>query len=267
MSPLPQGRFYGRAEHMTMGGQQGGAKDPSSTVSPHGRWYLPSPHSMPPSNCLDFNSYDGDYGTGNGIYKPFPHHLQTPGNPTLGYYPESPFSPGGMSVPVSGAWSASGRPSPPYLSHPRPSKPGPPGPLGWFRSVPASSSTSPAGVNSRLPLPPPPAPSVLSTPPLESLRLALPQDKPKEGCGGGGGAAGNGGGGSVGTAEDGWLEAPSVKSVDSADSGLYEGGESKKRRVSPYASSTENSPPNRGAELCEKDSGSSDVGYYSFFSH
>ena len=92
-------------------------------------------------------------------------------------------------------------------------------------------------------------------PALDALRLALPQDKPKEGCGS-----------SNGTREDGWLEAPSVKSVDSADSGLYEGGESKKRRVSPYASSTENSPPNRGAELCEKDSGS-DAGYYSFFGH
>ncbi|XP_041938561.1 LOW QUALITY PROTEIN: T-box transcription factor TBX21 [Alosa sapidissima] len=260
MSPLPQGRFYSRAD-MSMAGQQG-PKDPSSTVSPHGRWYLPSPHPMPPSNCLDFNSYDGDYATGNGLYKPYPHHLQTPGNPTLGYYPESPFSTGGMSVPVSGAWSASSRPSPPYLSHPRPSKPGPPGgPLSWFRSVPTSSSTSPAGANARPPPPPPlapPPPSVLSTPPLDSLRLALPQDKPKDGCGGGVVPGG--------TAEDGWLEAPSVKSVDSADSGLYEGGESKKRRVSPYASSTENSPPNRNSELCEKDSGS-DVGYYSFFGH
>ncbi|KAJ8365090.1 hypothetical protein SKAU_G00139210 [Synaphobranchus kaupii] len=34
--------------------------------------------------------------------------------------------------------------------------------------------------------------------------------------------------------EDPWLEPPSVKSVDSADSGLYESAESKRRRVSPY---------------------------------
>ncbi|KAL2078126.1 hypothetical protein ACEWY4_025811 [Coilia grayii] len=269
MSSLPQGRFYGR-DHMSMGGhhhQQGPPKDPSS-LSPHGRWYLPSPHSMPPSNCLDFNSYDGDY-SGNGLYKTY-HHLQAPGNHALGYYPESPFSPGGMSVPSSGAaaaaaaWSSSGRPSPPYLSHPRPSKPPP---LSWFRSVPpASSAASPLGpgANARPPqqeqqqLPPLQHPPVLPTPPLDPLRQVLPLEKPKERCGtGGGGGAG----------EDGWLEAPSVKSVDSADSGLYEGGESKKRRVSPYASSTENSPPNRGgAELCEKDSGS-EAGYYSFFGH
>ena len=64
-----------------------------------------------------------------------------------------------------------------------------------------------------------------------------------------------------------WSEPPSVKSVDAADSGLFEGGaESKKRRVSPYASSTENSPPARSVEVCEKDS-SSDAGYYGFYAH
>lgn len=61
------------------------------------------------------------------------------------------------------------------------------------------------------------------------------------------------------------METPSVKSVDSVDSGLFEGAESKKRRVSPYASSTENSPPIR-SEACEKDN-SSDAGYYGFYSH
>lgn len=62
------------------------------------------------------------------------------------------------------------------------------------------------------------------------------------------------------------METPSVKSVDSVDSGLFEGAESKKRRVSPYASSTENSPPIRSSEACEKDN-SSDAGYYGFYSH
>ncbi|MBN3312914.1 EOMES protein, partial [Atractosteus spatula] len=78
--------------------------------------------------------------------------------------------------------------------------------------------------------------------------LPPPPDKPKE----------------AGPGEDSWLEPPSVKSVDSADSGLYEGAETKKRRVSPYASSTESSPPTRGGEACEKDS-SSDAGYYGFY--
>ncbi|XP_028675331.1 T-box transcription factor TBX21 [Erpetoichthys calabaricus] len=84
--------------------------------------------------------------------------------------------------------------------------------------------------------------------PEQNLHI-LPQDKSKEGISGG---------------DDPWLEPPSVKSVDSVDSGLFEGGESKKRRVSPYASSTESSPPNRSGDNCEKDSGS-DAGYYGFY--
>lgn len=68
--------------------------------------------------------------------------------------------------------------------------------------------------------------------------------------------------------EDPWLEPPSVKSADSVDSGLFEGGvgDSKKRRVSPYTSSTENSPPPRSAEVCDKDS-NSDADYYSYYTH
>uniref|UniRef100_A0AAY4CYQ0 T-box domain-containing protein n=1 Tax=Denticeps clupeoides TaxID=299321 RepID=A0AAY4CYQ0_9TELE len=202
MGPLPQGRFSI---------PQQGPKEPAG--SPHGRWYLPGAHAMPPTNRLDFGCYDGDYSP-NGLFKPYP--LQTPGNPALGYYQESPFSPAGVSGGAPGPWGA-GRPSPPYLNHPHPSKPTPG--LGWFRSMPSG----------------PPA-----------------ADKCKDA-----GLAG----------DDPWLEAPSVRSVDSADSGLYDGGtESKKRRVSPYASSTENSPANRGTEPCEKD-GAGDAGYYGFYAH
>ncbi|XP_005990126.1 T-box transcription factor TBX21 [Latimeria chalumnae] len=55
----------------------------------------------------------------------------------------------------------------------------------------------------------------------------------------------------------------SWKSVDSSDSGLYE-VECKRRKLSPYTSSSESSPPNRNGEQCEKDSGS-EAGYYSFY--
>ncbi|XP_035259666.1 T-box transcription factor TBX21 isoform X2 [Anguilla anguilla] len=227
VSPLPQSRFYSR-ERMGMSQQ---AKDPGG--SPHGRWYL-SGQQGPPSSRLDFNSYDSDFSS-NGFYKPFP--LQTSTHHPLGYYQDHHFPPGNVSAAAAaspGAWS-SGRPSPQYLSHPHPTKAGPS--LSWFRPVPPSSSSS------------------SSDPRLHPLALLDPlgpppplQDKPKE------------------SGEDPWLEPPSVKSVDSADSGLYDGAESKRRRVSPYASSTENSPPNRGTEACEKDS-SSDAGYYGFYTN
>ncbi|XP_030631348.1 T-box transcription factor TBX21 [Chanos chanos] len=226
VSPLSQSRFYSR-EPVTMAQQ--GPKDPAA--SPHSRWYLPSQQGVP-TNRLEFNSYDGDYPT-NSFYKPFP--LQTSAHHPLGYYPDSPFSTGGVSAASPGPW-ATGRPSPQYLNHPHPSKPTPS--LSWYRPMSSSSSSSPTAANSRL------------HPPglLDPLRLPLLPDKPKE------------------PGEDPWMEAPSVKSVDSADSGLFEGGESKKRRVSPYTSSTENSPPNRSTEAWEKDS-SSDAGYYGFYTH
>ncbi|XP_056153280.1 T-box transcription factor TBX21 [Lampris incognitus] len=241
MSPLPQSRLYSR-EHISMSQQP---KEPSSSPGPHGRWYLPPQQSMAPSR-LDFtSSYEGDFSS-NGFYKPFPlqtsahHHHHHP----LGYYPDHPFASSGVSV--SGAssvgWSTS-RPSPPYLSHP--SKPSPS--LGWFRPMSSSSSSSSSSSTS------PGHPRLQPASLLEPLRPALLQDKPKEA-------------GVVVMGEDPWLEPPSVKSVDSTDSGLFEGGvgESKKRRVSPYTSSTENSPPARGGEVCEKDS-SSDAGYYGFY--
>uniref|UniRef100_A0A8C7UNH4 T-box transcription factor 21 n=1 Tax=Oncorhynchus mykiss TaxID=8022 RepID=A0A8C7UNH4_ONCMY len=228
MNPLPQNRFYSR-EHMAAMGHQ--TKDPSA--SPHSRWYR-SPQQSVTSNRLDFNSYEGDFSS-NSFYKPFP--LQTSAHHTLSYYEDSPFATASVSVSgaSSAAWST-GRPSPQYLNHHCSSKVGPS--LGWFRPV---SSTSPGHPR----LHPPSLLEPLRPPP--SL-----QDKPKEA-------------GVVG--EDLWLEPPSVKSVDSADSGLFEGGaEGKKRRVSPYASSTENSPPTRSVEVCEKDC-SSDAGYYGFYTH
>ncbi|KAM4623694.1 T-box transcription factor TBX21 [Polymixia lowei] len=239
MSPLPQSRFYRAPEPISMGQQP---KDPSSSPGHHSHWYLSPQQNMAPGR-LDFSSsYEGDF-SGNGFYKPFP--LQTSAHHhALSYYPDHPFS--STSVSVSGASSASwsrSRPSPQYLSHP--SKPGPG--LGWFRPVSSSSSSSSSSMSPGNPRLHPPSL-------LEPLRPALLQDKPKET----GGAA----------AEDPWLEPPSVKSVDSADSGLFEGGvgESKKRRVSPCTSSTENSPPTRSGEVCEKDS-SSDAGYYGFYTH
>ncbi|XP_039372212.1 T-box transcription factor TBX21 [Mauremys reevesii] len=62
---------------------------------------------------------------------------------------------------------------------------------------------------------------------------------------------------------EGWAEPASVKSVDSSDSGLFE-AECKRRRVSPYASSAESSPPARNGDLYDKDGGA-DPGYYGFY--
>ncbi|XP_060795879.1 T-box transcription factor TBX21 [Neoarius graeffei] len=228
ISPLQHSRFYS-CEPVSMA--QGCPKDPNG--SHHGRWYLPGQQGTP-SNLLDFSSYEGDY-TANSLYKPFP--LQTSPHHPLSYYPENPFTSGPISSASPATWSTA-RPSPQYLSHPHPGKAT--SSLSWFcpMSSPAMSSSPPA-VNSRLH----PSPSL-----LESLRLPVPQDKSKE------------------VVEDTWMETPSVKSVDSVDSGLFEGAESKKRRVSPYASSTENSPPIRSSEACEKDN-NSDAGYYGFYSH
>ncbi|XP_029103106.1 T-box transcription factor TBX21 [Scleropages formosus] len=226
VSSLPQGRFYGRDR--ASGAQP--AKEPGG--GPHGHWYLPGQQGVP-SNRLDFNSYEGDYSAG-GFYKPFP--LQGSAHPHLSYYPDHPFTPSGVSGATSGAWGAS-RPSPQYLGHSHPSKAGPG--LGWFRPVPPASSSS-ASSDPRV------HPSALLEPP--PLPPALLPDKPKE------------------PGEDPWLEPTSVRSVDSADSGLYDGAESKRRRVSPYASSTESSPPTRGTEAGEKDSGS-DAGYYGFYNN
>ncbi|XP_066521248.1 T-box transcription factor TBX21 [Hoplias malabaricus] len=223
VNPLQHSRFYSR-EPVSMAHQ--GPKDPPAV--PHARWYLPSQQG-PPSNRLDFNSYESDY-TSSSLYKPFP--IQTSPHHPLSYYPDNPFASGPVSSASPGTWTT-GRPSPQYLNHTHPGKPT--SGLSWFHATPSSPST----VNSRLH---PPASL------LESLRLPLLQDKPKE------------------SGDDPWMETPSVKSVDSTDSGLFESGESKKRRVSPYASSTENSPPNRTNDNCEKDN-SSDASYYSFYSH
>uniref|UniRef100_A0A8C3SRZ9 T-box domain-containing protein n=1 Tax=Chelydra serpentina TaxID=8475 RepID=A0A8C3SRZ9_CHESE len=62
---------------------------------------------------------------------------------------------------------------------------------------------------------------------------------------------------------EGWAEPASVKSVDSSDSGLFE-AEGKRRRVSPYASSAESSPPARNGDLYDKEGGA-DPGYYGFY--
>lgn len=228
MSPLPQSRFYGR-EPVSMAQQC--PKDPGA--SPHSRWYLPSQQGVP-GNRFDINTYDSEYAS-NSLYKPFP--IQTSHHAPLSYYPESPFASGPVSGASPGAWS-SGRPSPQYLNHPHHGKPG--SSFNWLRTISSPATTSsPSATSSRFH----PSPSL-----LEPQRQPLLQDKSKE------------------SGEDPWMEAPSVKSVDSGDSGLFEGGESKKRRVSPYTSSTENSPPNRGAEACEKDN-CSDAGYYGFYTH
>ncbi|XP_078134747.1 T-box transcription factor TBX21 [Sander vitreus] len=232
MSPLPQSRFYG------MGQQH---KDPSVSPGPHSRWYLP-PQQGVASNRLDFtSSYEGDF-SGNGFYKPFP--LQTSAHHALSYYPDHPFA--STSVSVSGATSAgwtTSRPTPQYLSHP--SKPGPS--LGWFRPMSSSSSSSSSSMSPGNPRLHPPSL-------LEPLKPPLLHDKPKDTV--------------EVVVEDPWLEPPSVKSVASADSGLFEGGmgDNKKRRVSPYTSSTENSPPPRSGEVCEKDS-NSDADYYGYYTH
>lgn len=64
--------------------------------------------------------------------------------------------------------------------------------------------------------------------------------------------------------EEGWPpEPPAVKPGDAAEPGLYEGG-CKRRRVSPYPSSTESSPPARNGDLYDKEPGT-DSGYYGFY--
>ncbi|XP_049615399.1 T-box transcription factor TBX21 [Syngnathus scovelli] len=198
-------------------------KDAPSSPGPH--WYLPSQQAVTP-NRLDFaSSFEGDF-SGNTLYKPFP--LQTPPLPTLSYYPEHPFASSSVSTTVG--WSTTRAP-PQYLA----SKPAPS--LAWFRPM-SSSSTAPG--NSRLHAAP------LHPGPLEPLPLA---DKVKDGAG----------------AEQHWLEPPSVKSPDSLDSAPLEGGASdvKKRRVSPYTSSTENSPPpSCGAQMCDKD-----ADYFGYYAH
>nr|CBN81701.1 T-box brain protein 1 [Dicentrarchus labrax] len=173
-----------------------------------------------------------------------PPQQGTSAHHALSYYPDHPFA--STSVSVSGATSAgwtTSRPTPQYLSHP--SKPGPS--LGWFRPMSSSSSSSSSSTSPGNPRLHPPSL-------LEPLQPPLLQDKPKD---------------TVEVAgEDPWLEPPSVKSAASADSGLYEGGvgDNKKRRVSPYTSSTENSPPPRSGEVCEKDS-NSDADYYGYYTH
>ncbi|KAG8008805.1 Eomesodermin [Nibea albiflora] len=237
MSPLPQSRFYGR-EPIGMGQQH---KDPSSSPGPHSRWYLPPQQGVAP-NRLDFtSSYEGDF-SGNGFCKPFP--LQTSAHHPLSYYPDHPFASTSVSVsgPTSAGWTTS-RPTPQYLSHL--SKPGPS--LGWFRPISSSSSSSSSSTSPGNPRLHPPSL-------LEPLQPPLLQDKPKDSV--------------EVVAEDPWLEPPSAKSAASADSGLFEGGvgDNKKRRVSPYTSSTENSPPPRSGEVCEKDS-NSDADYYGYYTH
>lgn len=230
MSPLPQSRFAMAQQH----------KEPGPGLGPHSCWYLP-PQQGVPSNRLDFpSSYDGDF-SGNGFYKPFP--LQTSAHHALSYYPEHPF--GSTSVSVSGAttagWTTS-RPTPQYLSHPSKTGTSP----GWFRPISSSSSPSSSMSPSNRRLLPPSL--------LEPLQPALLQDKPKDAV--------------EGPGDDPWLEPPSVKSATSADSGLFEGaiGDNKKRRVSPYTSSTENSPPPRAGDVCDKDS-NSDADYYGYYTH
>ncbi|XP_048373612.1 T-box transcription factor TBX21 [Sphaerodactylus townsendi] len=61
---------------------------------------------------------------------------------------------------------------------------------------------------------------------------------------------------------EGWAEPGSVKSADSSDSGLYE-AECKRRRISPYISSAESSPPIRNGDLYEKEA--TDAGYCGFY--
>ncbi|CAB1444590.1 unnamed protein product [Pleuronectes platessa] len=236
MSPLPQSRFFGR-EPLGLGQQH---KDPASSPGPHSCWYLPPQQGVAP-NRLDFtSSYEGDF-SGNGFYKPFP--LQASAHHALSYYPDHPFASTSVSVSgaTSAAWSTS-RPTPQYLAHP--SKHG----LGWFRPMSSSSSSSSSSMSPGNPrLHPPSLLEPLQPPPL--------QDKPKDSVG-------------VAAGEEPWLDTPSVKSADSADSGLFEGGvgDNKKRRVSPYTSSTENSPPPRSGDVSEKDS-SSTADYYGYYAH
>ncbi|KAM9837875.1 T-box transcription factor TBX21 [Aulostomus maculatus] len=224
MSPLPQTRFYSQ-QH----------KDPSSSPGPPSRWCLPPQQGVAP-NRLDFtSSYEGDF-SGNRFYKHFP--LQTPTHHALSYYQDHPFASTTVTGATTAGWSTS-RPTPQYLSHP--GKHGPS--LSWFRPLSSSPSSSMSPSNPRLH--PPSLMESLQPPPP-------PQDNTKDPTGVLG--------------EEHWLEPPSVKSADSADSGLFEGGmgDNKKRRVSPYTSSTENSPPPRSGEACEKDS-NSDADYYGYY--
>ncbi|XP_038139352.1 T-box transcription factor TBX21 [Cyprinodon tularosa] len=228
ISPLQQSRFYGR-EPISMGQQH---KDPSSSPGPHSRWYLPPQQSVPP-NRLDFtSSYEGDF-SGNGFYKPFP--LQTSAHHAFSYYPEHPFASSSVSVSAGSAGWSTSRPTPQYPSKPTPS-------LSWLRPISSSSSSSSSST--------PPGTRLHPHSLLEPLQPPLLQEKPKDSAGA--------------AAEDPWLEPPSTKSADSADSGLYEGN--KKRRVSRYTSSTENSPPPCAGEVCEKDN-SSDPDYYGYYTH
>lgn len=227
MSPLSQSRFYTR-DTIGMGQQH---KDPTSSPGPHSRWY----QGVTPTR-LDFtSSYEGDF-SGNGFYKPFP--LQTSAHHALSYYPDHSFGTSGVSVSSGGApgWGTS-RPSPQFFSHP--SKP--PTTLGWFRPISSSSSSSSSSTSPGNPRLHPPSL-------LEPVPPPLQQDKSKDGAVG----------------EDTWLEPASVKSADSADSGLFESGvsDNKKRRVSPYTSSTENSPPPRTGE-----DNNSNADYYGYFTH
>uniref|UniRef100_A0A3Q2Z2A0 T-box transcription factor TBX21 n=2 Tax=Hippocampus comes TaxID=109280 RepID=A0A3Q2Z2A0_HIPCM len=198
-------------------------KDGPSGPGPH--WYVPSQQAAAPNRLDLASSFEGDF-SGNALYKPFP--LQNPPHPALSYYPERPFASG--SVSATAAWTGTRAP-PQYLA----SKPAPS--LAWFR--PLSSSPALPG-NARLHAGP------LHPAPLEPLPLA---DKGKDAAEG----------------EQHWLEPPSLKSPDSVDSAPFEGGagDAKKRRVSPYTSSTENSPPpNHGAQLCDKE-----ANYFGYYAH
>ncbi|XP_072315759.1 T-box transcription factor TBX21-like [Eucyclogobius newberryi] len=224
MSPMPQSRFFSRD---TLGGMGQQPKDPSSSSSPgpHSHWYQPP-------NRLDFtSSYEGDFS--NSFFKPFP--LQTSAHHPLSYYTDHTFGASSVSVsstPTPG-WGAN-RPSPQFLS--RSSKPQS---LGWFRPISSSSSSSSSSISPGNPRLHPPSL-------MEPLPPPLQQDKSKDG----------------GVGEETWLEPASVKSADSVDSGLFESSDNKKRRVSPYASSTENSPPSRTGE-----DNNSDADYYGYYAH
>lgn len=65
-----------------------------------------------------------------------------------------------------------------------------------------------------------------------------------------------------------WVETPpSIKSLDSNDSGVYTGA-CKRRRLSPSTSSNENSPPIKCEDIANEDfkDASKGLGYYSFYS-
>ncbi|XP_068090553.1 eomesodermin homolog [Hyperolius riggenbachi] len=65
-----------------------------------------------------------------------------------------------------------------------------------------------------------------------------------------------------------WVETPpSIKSLDSNDSGVYTGS-CKRRRLSPSTSSNENSPPIKCEDIASEDykDASKGLGYYSFYS-